>query len=477
MRTLLLILIIFLGGLTEAYFIFSVGPDKLHDYLVPLISINGAIFALAALLQPFFLLVFMFCYLPMAFYGISYEIGIITLNPFSGGTIALFGVCLIRKLFTTVDLHLNLTDFFLACVCATFLVSTIFSPSIIDSGFLAFNFIFIPVLAYFNLRILVETEGQYKLLVRVMVLFYACLGAFIITAYAATGLRSMPFNMQPIDTATIMVIPLFYLMATKMYPRYIRLPAVFFCLLAITLTFSRVIFVVVLLSPFIYRVIKRGKVILLFLSFFIFTMGFTFVIVNGMEMFKPNRSFQGDQIIQTKERITNIEHWKHSIYGRAILFKGGLDEFARHPFFGVGLQKGNVTFTQHNFVVEWLQYGGVVGYTFYMLFFLTHVWRMAAYARTDPSIRINLLALFAVLSNAFFNGILHGIMPYVAFTVMALSEARVKWVLTTKEIEAQQGIEIEVEIKKDTVKKPAPRGKREPKKLIKRPQPKSARIR
>ncbi len=475
MRTILLILIILLGGLTEAYFIFSVGPDKLQNYLLPLISINGAIFAMAALLQPFFLLVFMFCYLPMAFYGVSYEIGIITLNPFSGGTIALFGVCIIRKLFTKVDLQLNLTDFFLACICGTFLVSTIFSPSVIDSGYLAFNFIFIPVLAYFNMRILVETEGQYKLLVRIMVLFYACLGGFIITAYAATGLRAMPFNMQPIDTATIMIIPLFYLMVTKMYPRYIRLPAVFFCLLAITLTFSRVIFVVVLLSPFIYRVIKRGKTVLLFLSFFIFTMGFTFLIVNGMEMFKPNRSFQGDKLVHTTERITNIEHWKHSVYGRAILFKGGLDDFARNPFFGVGLQKGKVTFTQHNFVVEWLQYGGVVGYSFFMLFFLTHVWRMAAYARTDPAIRTNLLALFAVLSNAFFNGILHGIMPYVAFTVIALSEARVKWVLTSSDVDALEEPEIEPQIA--PVKKPATSGKREPRKLIKRPQPKSARIR
>ena len=124
----------------------------------------------------------------------------------------------------------------------------------------------------------------------------------------------------------------------------------------------------------------------------------------------------------------DINLWKEALYWRAFSYHEGIANFSSAPVFGVGLYKGEVYVTRHNFHVEWLEYGGIVGYLLYTGSFLLHFLSFSAYATFDRFIAINLLILLVILSNSFTNGFMHGIMPYIAFVIIGFNEARRKMI-------------------------------------------------
>jgi hypothetical protein len=166
--------------------------------------------------------------------------------------------------------------------------------------------------------------------------------------------------------------------------------------------------------------------VLLFAVFFVFTFAITTGLAGLTDELKPDRYFTGEDKVQiSSERITNPDHWRYTLYNRAVAFEGGLQSFMDNPIFGQGLYASFGGTTQHNFNIEWLEYGGVVGYVLFLAFFMGHVVRAAPYTARDPVLQTNLTLLLGVLSNALFNGIMHGFIALVVFLVVGLSEARV----------------------------------------------------
>nr|MDA3868644.1 hypothetical protein [Gammaproteobacteria bacterium] len=124
------------------------------------------------------------------------------------------------------------------------------------------------------------------------------------------------------------------------------------------------------------------------------------------------------------ERLTNVDFLLGTIYGRALSYRGGIDSFLASPIFGNGLFRGEYMVTQHNFHVEWLQYGGMIGYILYAVVLISHAIRMRRSAQRDHWIAANLVTMILILANCVTNGLMHGVMPYVLFLLMGLNEAR-----------------------------------------------------
>lgn len=420
---LLIILALPLLGL-QAFLYAAMGKSGFMDHLPLVLAVNILLGAIVLLTRPHVAFMIVAAYLPFARIGVEHEFGPITLNPYSAGMIIMFGGSLIYKVLRSKSLHLNLTDLFLVFACGVFLYTTITSPAIMEAGFLSFNSIFIPVCAYGAARVFIDSDERYDATMRILLVALAVFAALSLMTFVSTGTRARFVGSPPVGTATLLIIALPYLWATRLFPAWLRKALFGLCLVAFVLTFTRVYLLVALLAPLFSKIIKRGRSFGLYLNFFIATLILTFAVIGAANMFKPNVSNVDPETRKTSERMTSEEYWLLSIYGRIEQYEMGIENYMRKPFFGTGLYRGPVNITQHNFHIEWLEYGGTVGYLCFICFFLSHAWRMADLARKDVPIRLNLLITFLVMANCYTNGLLHGYMPNVVLFIMGLSEAR-----------------------------------------------------
>jgi hypothetical protein len=435
----ILALLVFLGVLlVQVFYFMGVGFNRVDDNITWVIPLNVGMALLVCLMQPMLIFCFIASFFPFSSAGLELEVGVVTLNPYSLGIMLMVPIGLLHKTVHNHRLPLHGSDLCLLLACMLLMVSTLLGENLIRGGFIAFNAVFIPVLAMLCIRLMVQNEMEYGLLVRVMLAMILLFGAIAISFYAQTGTRVTPLNTRPISAASCLVLAIFYYALGKYYPRPFRIAAFLFCLLGFALTFSRVFTLVMLLSPLMYLAIKRGKAFLLFLGFFAGTLVLTIFLVAAADMFRPQSYTYKEGLHKSSERLTDTDDMHLALYGRILTYKQGLDAFLERPFVGTGPRPSFTATgtTQHNFTVEWLEYGGLIGYILFVGFFLLHVKRVGALARDDLYLRINLLVLIAVMANAFFNGIMHGLMPYVAFTAIGLSEAR--YPLVRRRLEEQE---------------------------------------
>ncbi|SKA87705.1 O-antigen ligase like membrane protein [Paucidesulfovibrio gracilis DSM 16080] len=400
------------------------GLDGFRDNILTVALLYGCIGLFTLVVNPAAVLGVIFAFFPFSYQIFKVEVGIITFNPYSAGLLLFAGIAVLRLIFQRARLKLTLTDLFLAGVCVVYFIGTLRSPDVVDSGFLAFNFLFQPVVAYYVLRVMITNEEEYRSLLRYMVLGMLGFAVMAVAFWLQTGQRAIPLGTPAISTATLMAFGACLVMGSDVVPRKLRIPLALLCVAAMFLTFSRVFLVLSVLTPFCYLLIKKGKAITLFVAFFGASLLATFMLIIYAQFIEPDQTIFTAEEYRTEQRLTNVENWKDALYGRVAQFQSGLSNFLEHPFLGLGLYRGPQVITQHNFHVEWLEYSGVVGYALYLFFLLSHAARMNRFAPLDHPIRWQLLATLLVLNNCLFNGIMHGFMPHVVFICMGLSEAR-----------------------------------------------------
>ncbi|WP_022661408.1 O-antigen ligase family protein [Paucidesulfovibrio longus] len=428
-------LLLLIGGMM--YSVWGLEGFREHIALVgPLFGVLGLG---TVLVNPLLMLSLVFTYFPFSWGGPSVELGIVTFNPYSLGLLFFAFVGLLRFVLRRVQLPLSFTDLLLMGVSAVYLLGTLRSADVADSGFLAYNFIFLPVLSFYIIRLLIDDQAEYRTLTRFMIVGLVVFAGMAVASWAQTGMRATPLDTPPIGTATLMVFAICLIMGSDSVPKGFRTGLALFCLLAMFLTFSRVFLVILAVAPLCHVLIRKGKSVTLYLGFFIATLLLTLALLLYAHYVQPDRTIFTPEERRTEERLTSVENWKKSIYGRVSQFSAGLNSFLQRPFLGVGLYRGEQVITQHNFHVEWLEYSGVIGYMFYMLFILSHAARMTDLARTDGPIRWQMLLILLVLNNCLFNGIMHGYMPHVIFISMGLNEARAAFLRR----QAEQGLDAE----------------------------------
>lgn len=394
-------------------------------YLVPL----GLILLILALFfDTFGLFCLVLAWLPFSRGILQFEIGIVTVNPYMLGMMGL-ALIVLGKILRGWRYGFNGVDKVIVLICLTFLVSTLLSDSLLGSGYLAVHSIFVPFVSYFVVRGMVTTEKQYH---QAQVFFLGGLtvfGAFSVYQFLATHERVSILEMPFIDVGTFAIAAAVLLIFSRWWRSPSGIMATLIALVTLIASLSRMYLASFLLGKWLFGLISRGKskllVILMLAIFFLGTLLLSF----NPEVFRPAKFDKAAEY--STERITSIDFWKWSIYGRALAYRDGLNAFFEHPLFGVGLRPGNVGLyqgqgmvTRHNFIVEWLEYGGIVGMMLYSALLIFHFKSMEKLATSDRFIAANLLIIFIIMCNSITNGFMHGMMPYVAILLMGFNEAR-----------------------------------------------------
>ena len=184
------------------------------------------------------------------------------------------------------------------------------------------------------------------------------------------------------------------------------------------------------------RIVRKGGTRRMFAGFLVVTLAltlwFSFSISKEeaatYKLYREDISKEFKEMEKGSGRLFSPSHWMYSLQIRFLDHRTGLDVFLKHPVLGTGILPGEHMVTQHNFHVEWLQCGGVVGYVLFALTIMDFFWRLGPRCRNDKELAITVAAAMAVMLNSLLNGLLHGEIPLLLFTIfgfgMALSEAR-----------------------------------------------------
>ncbi|MCK5503561.1 MAG: O-antigen ligase family protein [Thermodesulfovibrionia bacterium] len=373
-----------------------------------------------------FLLCIVLFILPFHKSFFSVEIGIITFNPYSLGIIALLGIALGQHIFSSTDrkYNFNLVDIFVIFFCLTFLVSTYLSKDLLRSGHMAFKSIFLPVVSYFVVKTFIESKTEY---IKVLFSLLAGIILFSILGLLLSGLthqRQLILSQNPIGAATLVIVPIVTILYAKWWKNKVGLVSLIFCLLLLIITYSRIYYFAILISPILFLLIRKGHIFKLLLIFFPISLILALSLSVDPQLFRYKHIPQKE--LQTITRVFNIELYKKSFYHRAKQYNEGLKEFKKHPVLGSGIKRGRYNVTVHNFHIEWLEYGGIIGYLLSIGIFLSYFISHRELVIKDRLSATHFCLICIILMNCFTNGIMHGIMPYMIFILLGLAEARKK---------------------------------------------------
>lgn len=405
--------------------LYALGIDAESDGWLMLGAVAALVLAVAMLRDPFgSLCLIVFC-LPFSLGVLPIEIGVVTLNPYTIGisAAALLGVGGIA--FGSIRYRSAPEDLVVLLLGVTFLLSTLLARDIIDAGFLAFHAIFIPIETYFVLRTLVRTPDQYR---KVLVAFAAGATAFALYGlvdFAQNPQRLRVFDLPPISAAAVITAGLIVLLYSDWWRKPVGFLASLTLFAGLLTTFSRGYMVLLLLTPIFFRILRRDLATKLIVAMLVTSLLGTLLLVSSYEMFYV-RNVNLEQE-QTAERMTDLQFWMTSLYGRARLYSVGLEEFASSPIFGNGFHRFAIregrAVIWHNFHVEWLEYGGLVGYLLYVALLIFHFRGVSRAARSHRAVAVNLTVVFTILVNGLTNSFTAGISPVLGFLFMGLNRA------------------------------------------------------
>jgi len=349
----------------------------------------------------------------------QFEIFVVTVNPYSMGIVSLSIVAILSNVTAHGRYGFSVIDVFVILLCLTYFASTLLSKDIMQTGLMAFHAIFIPVVSYFVVKSFVISEQKYQAALKWLlagIAFFSLLGL--------TMSRQSMLGIPPIGVATLAVFSICTLLFTELWKKKGGFTALVLTIMLFLTTLSRAYSVAILASPILFRFIRKLNALGVFSLFFVASLLVTLFITYNPHYFKPKGHDPRER--GTINRILDVDVWKRAMYGRAFTYQDGIRKFEQSPFFGNGLQRGETCVTIHNFHVEWLQYGGFVGYLFYSLFFFSLYVTHNELAKKDLFSATNLSVIMVILVNCLTNGIMHGMMPHVIFIAAGFAESRKK---------------------------------------------------
>jgi len=396
-----------------------------------LLIINCFVLLFLVIFNSFFILCLILFTLPFSKGIFNFEISVITFNPYTMGIIVLSFYSLYCIFVKGFRYNFDVIDLIIALICISFFISTILADNVIDAGFLAFHDIFIPVLSYFVIKTLINNDFEHKQAILFFIVSLSIYGLFALVEFLKTYQRVFVFSVPPIGVATFLSVSILYLFYNKWYKNFFGLIGLIINLGGFIVTFCRVYTLTLIFSPIFYKLFKNGKAFIVIVFFFLFSLLATMFVTYSPNIFNVNEKIcmkiRSEE--KTIKRLLDINFYKCSLYGRAIYYKLGFNNFLNNPFFGVGFYRGKTkglpVITQHNFHIEWLEFGGIFGYLFYIFLFILFFKKYGPFAY-DNFIVINLLIIFIILCNSLTNGFMHGKMPYVAFIMIGFTAARYK---------------------------------------------------
>lgn len=368
--------------------------------------------------------------LPLSRSGFVYEIGVVTFYPYTLAVTVMIPFALLRVVVKKRGLQMiGLLEGFIVALGLAFLSSTLLSDVLLESGRLAFHALFIPFSTYFIVRTVLITEKAYTLGIRSLLIPLFAFCAATIVIYMTQQTRPSVLEIPPIGVATLVIVVLLHSILGSWKSAAARGITFLVSAAALITTLSRVYILLALLIPFIAFALRRKPILTwvgTLAGTLLLTLLFTYIE-------KPNYSVLTDpESTRTFERLYQFEHYYRALIGRAVVYTEALRDFWNNPLFGTGIRAGEYQITPHNFHVEWLQYGGLLGYSLYSGVLIIHILRVAPFIYSDRQMLAHNATLFTVILNSLTNGFMHGMMPYVAFVLMGFSMARAECLKATR---------------------------------------------
>jgi len=403
--------------------VMMIGGDS-NEVMKYIVFSNLFVLLLVIFLDSFGLFCILLAWFPFSFGLLKFELGIITFTPYTMGMTLLAFLSVYLRLSKGKKYGTTKIDVIIFFLCLSFLISTLLSNNLVQSGFFAFHALFVPVVSYFCVKNMVVSEKQYLQSFLFLMAGVVLFGVLAISPFGrgySEG-RLTIFEMPPISAAAILIwaiISLFILQWVKTIYGKISLVIVF---VGFVRTLSKGYFAILLMSPLVNRIIRRGNANSLMKGFFVLSLVLTLMMAFFSTGYKHiDIEAEEDKSI---DRVLNVDHWVHSFTGRGAYYLDGFKQFPKNPIFGVGAYKGDYAVVRHNFHVEWLEYGGLSMYLLYSSLFIIHFKSMGPYARYDKYIRANLVLILIFILNGLFNSFTVGSAPVMTYILFGFNEAR-----------------------------------------------------
>lgn len=364
-------------------------------------------------------------WLPFSVGAATFEVGFVTLTVFITGILLLIPMAIYRKLFGPYPFGLRPIDLQIILLCTSYLTSTLFARNPLGASYLAVHAILVPVASYYVIKALVETEQEYRETIIALTIGFSAFSMVALVAFIDSGMttRVRVLSRDAIAVSTMSMAALVILFLFTTASRLIRGLGVLANLGGLVASMARSYLVLLFLAPGIWRIIRAGRGLLLIVIFLGVSLGGTLFLSSNSELMKAKGWNPGQE--NGLERLTNIEYWKEGLHSRLLTFRESLRHFEAAPIFGTGLRPADeLGSTVHNFHLEWLEYGGVVGYLLCAGILLSHFMSCQKIAVIDSWCAGNLAMMILLFANGLTNGMMHGLMPYLFFILLGLNEAR-----------------------------------------------------
>lgn len=381
----------------------------------------------------FYLFCLMLFLLPLSAGGFEFEIGVVTFHPYTFMVVAMLPLALWRTMWHPAKFGFRAQDAIILLLAASYFSSTLLADDVMQSGRLAFHSLFIPIVTYGICKALISSEKEYQIAIRILLGSITLFAMMTIYEFLKTSVRPFVLDIPPIGVATLLIVPVIHAGYVKEYRRGWRFIQIIVTGTALVCTMSRIYLLGVIVSPILRRLL-RTWVVWVWGVMLAGTLLLTLFATYLMRVdYSSLRTTEGQDTI---ERIYEFSHIERALSGRILVYRDALKKFEKKLVFGTGLEAGEYQITTHNFHIEWLQYGGLIGYLLYVSVFMAHATAIRTQVKNDPHLLTNNLLLLLIMLNSVTNGFMHGIMPYVAYLLMGLSEARVN-ILGRKKTEGE----------------------------------------
>lgn len=383
------------------------------------------------------LMCLLLAFLPFSTGVLKFELGIVTFSPYSVGLMLLAAKGLYLLAVGRARMRLGLPDWVMAGLCLLYLGTTLTSETIVAAGFMAFHGLFIPVLSYFCVRIHVTGRDELRLCLFSFILGATALCAVSVAQMLLVQERSGTLGVSPVALATLTLAPLLTGFYTPYLRTRLRLLVVPLCLGGLAVSLSRVYLLLMLASPLLIRVVRRGWTFVFCLAFIALSFALTLTATLSVPREYAQQVIAHGEVaaldymlFQTQDkglsRLTSPRLFMATIQNRLVTYRVGLEHFMNNPVAGKGLYRGAQMVTQHNIHIQLLDTGGVLGFALTMLLLLLFFHGVSGPARGDPFLAMCALTQLMILVNSVTNGFLYNYFVMVFFLVMGFVRVRLE---------------------------------------------------
>lgn len=365
-------------------------------------------------------------WLPFSVGAVTFEVGLVTFTVYIAAIFLLAPVAISVNVFGSSPFGFRIIDILILLLCGSYLTSTLFARDPMGAGYLAVHAVFIPVMSYYVVKSLIRSENDYRWCILSLAGGFSvfCVVALVAFLLSGMGVRVRVLSRDAIAISTMSMTTLVVLTIAATTPLFFRGLGILAALGGLAASMARSYLVLLFVTPGIWRLVRSGHSTVLLAGFITVTLGGTLFLSTNSDLLVAKGWNPGHE--NGLERLTNIEYWKEGLHGRLLTFRESLRHFESAPIFGTGLRPPDeLGSTVHNFHLEWLEYGGLMGYLLCVGILLAHFASARALANTDPWCAGNLTIILLLYANGLTNGMMHGLMPYLLFILLGLDEARI----------------------------------------------------